>query len=361
VGCSALLVWLCFTTESRPQGAGVWEGLKWLAAGLLLYVSHALCFVVGVVWLVLSGTVLQRSLRGTAVHLLYLLPLFVATWFWYPMLSTSSMATPPLWVSTPLDRVSFSWLSDAALGGLKGPVESIVFGIMLAWIAVGIVQNRRALSGSADRSLLLAGCLFLVLSLVLPDKYMNTIRFGQRWVPLGMIMILLAVPAPACKPITPRVVAVATVAAFCAAVSSAWLSFERKELSGLQQALDALPASSRVLGLAFVQESDYVKGFPFIQTFAYSQVLKGGTLNFSFAEFSPCLVVYKKPFVRPWTGGLEWFPRRVEESDLDHFDHALICADDDFHSRWARHPRIAPVTGTGRWRLYRILPESNVR
>jgi hypothetical protein len=172
-----------------------------------------------------------------------------------------------------------------------------------------------------------------------------------------MIMLVLAVPAPVFRPVLRRAVAVVAVAAFCAATSLAWLSFEKKELSGLGKALDALPARSRVLGLAFVQESQFIKGVPFIQIFAYSQALKGGALNFSFAEFSPCLVVYKKPFMRAWTGGMEWFPRRVRESDLDHFDYVLIGADDRLHSAWAGHPRISPVTATGRWRLYRILPK----
>lgn len=357
IGWPLFLLWFVLTAEHESSSPGFTEAMKWLATGLLLYVSHVLWFAAGVLWLILHGLVIRRAIGATLQRLLYLAPLFVAIWFWYPMFSSSSMSTPALWVTTPIERLSFSWLSDAALGGMRGLVESLVFGGVCVWIVLGVASHRKNLARTIDWELLAAAGMFFCLVMALPDKYMNTIRFGQRWMPPAVIMLLLAVPAPDVRPIFRQAAALVTVAAFCLVSTLAWVGFERTELSGLQEALDALPASSRVLGLSFVQKSRFVKGFPFIQTFAYSQALKGGTLNFSFAEFSPCLVVYKKPFVRPWTGGMEWFPRRVTESDLAYFEFALVNGTGRFHEAWAKNPRLSPVTRTGRWRLYRILPD----
>jgi hypothetical protein len=219
-----------------------------------------------------------------------------------------------------------------------------------------MVQNRRDLRSAMDWDLFAAACMFFVVGLVLPDKFMNTIRFGERWMPGAMILMVLAAPAPVIRPVLRRAVALVAVAGLCVVLALTWLNFQRKELSGLREALNALPPAPSVLGLAFIQKSEFVTGVPFIQVFAYSQVLKGGTLNFSFAELSSCLVVYKTQFSRPWTGGLEWFPRRIRSTDLDHFRFALICATEQEHQFWRRQPRLTPVTTNGRWRLYRISP-----
>ncbi len=131
-----------------------------------------------------------------------------------------------------------------------------------------------------------------------------------------------------------------------------WL--QKTELSGLKETLDALPEKPRTLGLSFIQASNYVKGFPFIQVFAYSQVLKGGRLNFSFAEFSPCLVVYKTPFHTPWTPDLNWIPTRAQESDLTYFDYVILNGSEEMHEDMSARPVVKAVTGQGSWRLYAV-------
>ena len=359
IGFPAFCLWFALTSERDSSTKPIVRGLTLLVTAFLLYISHVLWFAAGVLWLGLSGLILRRDVRGSVRDLALLLPLFVAIWFWYPLFSHSSMATPALWVSGPLDRLTFSAICDSALGGIRGPTELIVLGAAFAWIGLGLLQHRTNLVELIDWPLLLAGGMFFTLAVVLPDKYMNTIRFGQRWMPPALIMFVLALPSPAVRPLIRRAAAIALVAIFCIFVSKAWLNFEHTELSGLPQALKALPESPRVVGLAFGNKSDFVKGYPFIQMFAYAQALKGGTLNFSFAEWSPCLVVYKKPFVRPWTRGLEWFPQRVQESDLNYFDYALFMGPDELYTKLAHDPRLAPVTTTGRWRLYRIRARQN--
>jgi hypothetical protein len=250
-------------------------------------------------------------------------------------------------------------MTDAALGGIKGPWESLIFALSLAWMLLSVWQNRREIREKIDWELLLAAGMFFVFVLVLPDKYMNTIRFANRWMPVAMMLLVLALPTPTLRPLLKQSVAVIVLAASCMVVSAGWLTFEKRELSGLKEALQALPDSPRLLGLNLVQQSEIIKGYPFIQIFAYGQVMKGGILNFSFAEFSPCLVVYKNRFKRPWTGGLEWFPSRVKESDLTYFDHVLINGTDQTHAGAAANPKLRPVTLEGRWRLYQILPSKH--
>lgn len=356
IGFPVFCLWLALTTDRHSAAFHIGHGLSLLSVGLLLYVSHVLWLAAGVMWLGLSGLIVRRDLKSCLAAMVWLAPLFVGIWLWYPLFSHSTMATPALWASGPLERLTFPAISDSAWGGVRGCSEPVALAVVLLWIGAGLLQNRSKLVDSVDWSLLLAGAMFFTLAVILPDKYMNTIRFGQRWMPPALILLVLAVPVPAVRPLLRQTAALGVVAAFSAVVSVAWVNFERKDLSGLPQALEALPDSPRVLGLAFERESDLVKGYPFVQTFAYAQVLKGGTLNFSFAEWSPCLVVHKKPFVRPWTGGLEWFPQRARQSDLDYFDYALIQGSEQLHNAWTSHQRLSPITKTGRWRLYRIEP-----
>ncbi len=369
VGWPAFLLWFYLTTEKPAEKLSVAQGLAWLGAGLLLYMSHVLWFIAGIAWLLMYTLVFRSPVRVAVARMAYLVPLIVAVAVWYPLLSHSTMATPALWGTDPLSRLSFEWLTDAALGGLRSfsltetqsafsprlDWEALFLALVLAWILLSIWQNRKEIRAKVDWELLLAAGMFFVFVLVLPDKYMNTIRFANRWMPITMMLLLLALPAPTLRPVWRQGVALLLVAAFCVPVSLGWLRFEKKELSGLPDALQALPDSPRLLGLNLVQQSEIIKGYPFIQIFAYGQVMKGGILNFSFAEFSPCLVVYKDRFMRPWTGGLEWFPDRVKESDLNYFNYLILNGTEQTHNAARAKERLKPVTSHGRWRLYEIL------
>jgi hypothetical protein len=354
IGWPAFLVWFSLNAEGSSDRFSLRDALMWLGCALILYMSHVLWFMAGVAWLALRGIVFRRPVKETLMRMAYVAPLVVVAWIWYPSLAGSSMATPPLWGSGPISRLAFSWLSDAALGGIKGPAVSFFFAAALGWVLASVVQHRKNLKNLIDKELLLAAGLFFVFVLLLPDKYMNTIRFGQRWMPPAIIMLLLAVPPPIFRPLLRQASALVVVAAFSITATTAWVRFEQKELSGLKEALAALPSSPKVLGLDLVQKSDLIEGYPFIQVFAYSQVLKGGMLNFSFAEFSPCLVVFKKRFEKPWTQGLEWFPRLVRESDFQHFDYVLINGTEQIHAASMAQSQLTPVTNVGRWRLYRV-------
>jgi hypothetical protein len=358
LGWPAFLLWIHVTTDKSQAGFSASNTFLWMGVALLLYLSHVLWLVAGVLWFLVHSIVFRRPLRDVIERSAHLAPVIIAVAIWYPRLAQSTMDTPAIWGTFLLSRLSLTWLTDAALGGLKGPAEGIVFGIVLVWLVASVAQHGREIRSRTDRELLLAAAFFFLLVLVLPDKYMNTIRFEQRWMPSAVVMLLLAVPPPRIAPLFRQGVALVTAVAFCLAVSVVWMTFERTELSGLRTALEALPEHPRVLGLSFIPESEYIEGRPFIQTFAYSQVLKGGGLNFTFAEFPSCLVVYKKPKQPPWTVGLEWFPERAKPSDLNYFDFVLINGDDNVHGLTEKQPRLRPETRQGRWRLYGIAPSS---
>lgn len=171
---------------------------------------------------------------------------------------------------------------------------------------------------------------------------------------VSCVLVALPLLAVSYPPITDLPQHTAQVRLFLETLVAIWTTFERAGLTGLRPALDALPASQRVIGLAFARSSALIRISPFVQTFAYAQVLKGGELSFSFAEFRHALVAYKAPRRPPWTPALEWLPWGVQPSDLSHFDYAIVAASAELHAQLPERLPVTPVTTAGTWRLYRV-------
>jgi len=359
VGWPVFLVWFLLTTREPAPNFTVRECLELLGAALLLYLCHLLWLLAGLCWLGLESLEVRRDFKLFLRRLTYLMPLIVPAIAWFPKISDSSWATPALWYTMPLSRISLSWLTEAALGGIRGPIEHVVVGVCVGWIVLSVLQNRKTLRSKVDWPLLLLSAMFFSFVMFLPEKYMSTIRFSTRWMPMAVISLLAAFPPPVLKPILRQAVALALVATFCLVTAASWIGFERKELSGLKESLNALPERPTVLGLSYIPSSGFVKAPAFIQVFAYSQVLKGGKLNFSFAEFPQSLVVYKSDFDPPWTIALEWFPKQVKDSDLKYFDFVLVNGTDAMHENIRSASLLTPLTAEGRWRLYKVVNRKN--
>ena len=152
-----------------------------------------------------------------------------------------------------------------------------------------------------------------------------------------------------------KILAIAVLAIFCGVTTAAWLDFERHELSGLIEAVDELPPGQRVIGIDLMQTSDKIKVWkPFIQTFAYAQAVKGGTLNFSFADFANSLVYYSPPRTITWTRGLEWNGATTTPFDLLQFDYALVGVRPDSAKEYqSLLSDLSPISKKGYWRLYK--------
>jgi hypothetical protein len=358
VGWPVFALWLLLTTGRRRNEVRWVDALLGFGLGVLLYVGHVLWLAAAVLWLAASTVVLRVPVRAALVRGLGFVPVLIVTTIWYPRLSAGGFTSPTVWIVSPIGRLSPTWLVDGFLGGLRGPIEFGIVAVLAGWVLLACAQHRgRSLRVVLDLGLLTAAAIFFVLALVLPDKHSNTILFGLRWLPIAGALALLACPPVRAKGIVTRLVPLAVLALLSFATVTTWRAFEAEEMSGLAESLAALPEEPRVIGLDFVKHSEFVMDRPFLQAFAYAQVLHGGQLNFSFADFVPSLVVFRDPGDRRWTVGLEWFAEQVLASDLAFFDYALVNGNGAVHERFSRLFGVPAVTGQGRWRLYRL--ESN--
>ncbi len=330
------------------------EVLAFFGAWVILYFAHIFWFLVAVGWLGVTHLFIRRDIKKLLLRAAGAVPLFALAAAWYPNLAAYGFKSQTVWATAPFERLLPTWLADASFGGLKGALEPVFFGLIVIWILLAWLPNRKGFGSKSDRNLLLLSALFFILALLLPDKHTNTIRFCQRWVPPGLAFLLLSLPEIKVRKSVLTVAVIASLCAFFGLTSLNWMAFERSELSGLGQSLEALPTHPRVIGLSYMKESAIVRGRPFIQVFSYAQVYRGGELNFSFADFGPSLVIYKKPRQLAWTSALEWFPERAKKSDLLSFDYALVSGDDSLHAGIAREDTLVPQTTSGRWRLYEV-------
>jgi len=361
MGFPLFALWLLALRREPPPGA---EGRSRLAAALtvtllaaLLYLAHALWFAAGLGWLAVDS--LLRLRRGEGWRLLArraagpaLVAALAAAWF--ASIAGTSFATPPLWVPQTWRRLLPGAWVEAAFGGLRGGIETVALAAILAWLGFALWGSRRQLRARTDRGLALLGGLFFAAALVLPDKLVNTIEFNDRWMPPAFALLLLAAPPLRLPRWVARTLALVLLAGFVAVTTGVWRQVERYELAGVEPALAALPDAPRVLGLDFVRSSVWLDHQPFLQTFAWAQVVHGGELNFSFADFPPSPVVYSPPRQPPWTPGMEWYPQAVRPGDFGWFDYVLVRAPEAVQRQFEAAPFLDAVTLPAPWRLYRV-------
>ena len=358
MGWPAFLLWLIVTTRAPLERFSWPRAGALLGCAVLLYVSHALWFAAGVIWLLLHGIVFRLPWRAVAWRVASITPILAGATIWYPHLAASGFVSATEWTTTPIGRLSFSWLADTGAGGLRGATKYGVLGAFIGWITLSAWQRRHAFWNLVDGELLLAGALCAACALLLPDKYMNTIEFAERWTPAALALLLLAVPAPAVTPSLLRAGMCAVAAVFSLSTTMAWNRFERSELSGLQEALDALPDSPRLVELDLIQQSAIVEKRPFVHLYAYAQALHGGTLYFSFAAFAPMPVIFKELRNPPWAAGKEWGAEPEDLADLRFFDFVIVGGDAELQERYRAMASLTPVTHDGVWRLYRTQPRA---
>lgn len=357
VGWPIFVLWFLVLGRNRTTPFSWTDGLSILAVALLLFASHALWLAAGMVWLVLSQVVFRAPLRTATLRIASLLPVMALAMHWYPKLAAAGFTSQTYWGLSPLQRLSPAWLVDAAFGGLRGPLEPLLLAFVAGWALLSVWQHRVRLLSQVDAEMVAAGIMFGTFALLLPYKHTNTIQFAERWFPIALTMLVLGLPAPAISLWLRRGGSVVLLGALCVYTATQWNWIEKRELSGLSQAIDSLPASPQVVGLDFLQTSSVLKIHrPFLQTFAYAQAVKGGSLNFSFADFASSLVVYQPPRSIPWTGGLEWLPERVTSSDLQFFSHAIVSGSPALHALAASKLMLQPLTHEGIWRLYAVTP-----
>jgi hypothetical protein len=258
----------------------------------------------------------------------------------------------PHWYTLPSDRLNPKWLIDAILGGLHGPMESLVLTGIGTWCFLAFFTNRGNIRTGIHFNFIWTGLFFAVIAFFAPDKYMNTISFASRWMPIALTFFLLALPEPKISSIYRTALPLLVVTIFFCTTGFLWYEFEKLENTGLAEALDAIPDQASVLGLDYMKGSIIVCGRPYMQTFAYAQVLHNSKINFSFAEHQNGIIITNTK--NSWTQGLEWMAEGVRGEDCQAFDYALINALDVFHAYISSPamPILKPITTSGQWRLY---------
>ncbi len=323
----------------------------------LLYFAHALWLLAALAWLGARTLLLERRrLAEGVVRFAAAAPALLVLLLRSRSLSSPQFDLAARWFDWPMGRLVR--VEDAVLGGLRGPVETVLVLLALAWVLAGLVAARRAVSPRPrlDTELALGGAFFLAAYLLLPDRYLNTLLFAQRWAPMAAILLVLAVPPPPRVSVFLRRAAIAAaVAGFVVVTALSWRAYDSEELAGLHEALQELPEAPSVLGLDLRKESAFFDARPGLQQFAWAQALRGGTLNFSFAEHPASLVIHRPGWKPSWTPGLEWHPERLQPTDFSYFDFVLVNADPKFHALLGELGAVAPVTDTLPWRLYRVV------
>lgn len=358
LGWPLFLAWLWVTLRSSERPSWAREGTLSTALGLLLYFTDAHWLVMAAVWLFVLWAVRRQTAGRLLLHTLALTPAILLTVFWFSGPGWQALTRPAHWAGGPLARLSPSWLADAALGGLSSDSETVVLGLAVSWLAVGTWQHRRGLRQHCDPALLLGAAILLATALLLPEFYEFTLKFAARWVPCGLTLLLLGAPAPALRPRHLMALALTVVGVFSLTTTALWTVFASVEMTGLREAVQALPAGKRQLGLDFIKTSSIVRHRPFLHAAVYGQVAKGGYVHYSFAAVPTSFVVFDAPRGTSWTPGLEWQAQLVKPSDFDSFDYVLLNGNDSIHRMWARSERLEPVTHEGQFRLYRVRASS---
>ena len=364
LGWPVFTLWYLFVIDYQKSRSIVLEFIIILTASFFLFFTHVFWLLAGIVFLVIGNILRKQNLQRWLLHCFGLIPVGIYSAIWFPRFAAARASLDfnltAYWHFSPLERLNPSWLLDAVLGGLRGPSEVLVIIGIILWIVLSLKTNWGQIQARTEKEFLLAGIFLVLIVLFAPEEYMNTIYFASRWAPVTMIFFLLALPLPR----IPRPLIITHAIFFLAILSFAtcyyWYRFEAAENSGLQESLNRITNNTMVIGLDFTHESKFLCGYPFLQTFAYAQVLYGGKLNFSFAEHHSGIVSFARADRIPqWTSGLEWYPERVNPSDFRQFDYALINGTENVHRLFTSLPELTQLTADGRWRVYQCERDTN--
>lgn len=356
LGMPLFVIWFLMNTEGPGDRFGLKDAITWIAMAFLLYFTHFLWFVACCVTVVAAGLFLRLPWRIILYRVACLLPVLVVFVYWWARPEDfNPYVVSPIWRTHYADRASLGMVVHFALGGLSGVAPHIVILGIVAWIVIGARQKWQNIWAEMDKGLFLTAVMVFGGVLILPDQVDISVLVWQRWLPVAAVFFVLAMPAPRMPVFWRRLVAVALVAVLSVGTTVAWVEFQKRDLSGLPEALDALPPNSRVIGLDYCKLSPLVEGRPYLQIFAYAQALKGGRLNFSLAEMNRCLVVFRDREFHPWTRKLEWYAEKAGPRDVRFFDFVIACGMTELvHKEILQGLPVTPVTTTGRWRLYRV-------
>lgn len=358
-GWPLFVLWLVLLNEEKGVLPSPRRLILMCLCALALMWAHSLWFAAAICALVLLDALRRRPLRHVVRHAIAVAPVVIVALVWFPHISASRLQigfdTDAHWLTTPWERIDPGTIVSDAIGGLTGAWDFAVLTLLVIWCALAAFTNRGNLKETWNRELGYIGLLMLAAVLFAPDKFMNTISFASRWFPAALVLFVIALPRPAIPRVLTLALPLAALIGYSEVTASHWRRYEKEELSGLTESLRSIPDSSRTLGLDYIKKSEFLRRRPFLQTFAYSQVLHGGELNFSFVIHGSGIVANTVPPVFTWTPTLEWSPEGADIRDFRQFDIALVNGTDATHAKLLNLGIVAPVTTQGRWRAYRCI------
>jgi hypothetical protein len=348
-----LLLAFCLPEEPAPP---ISLSQAVIAAGLLalLYFAHVLWLPCAAIAVLSAELPRADRKKRLALWAACAAPVGLAALAWFGALvgarGAAGFRTGVAYLTSLSARLEPRWAADALLGGVRGFLEPAFLVILAMYVVLSILRGRKLGTRAADRTLLWTGACLVTFAWLGPDVYANTLLLNERFLPVGSMLLLLALPPVASKLLRGSMLAAACL--FALGLCVAWALFEQEELSGLPEALASSPAPKSMVGLDYRHQSLVLRGYPFLQTFAYFQALRGGEVSFSFAEHGSGIVRQNAPKLHPWTPALEWYAERVTREDLAAFDCALVNGEPQIHAEFAQRWRLTTRQQDGHFRLY---------
>lgn len=325
---------------------------------LLLYYAHALVFLLSNA--VLAALCLLSRRRSHYRLLLTAAPAWGLALTWYPTLAelraASGANVAPGWQQTPLERLDLDALTDSLFGYILNPIENAMTIVLIGWVALAVFQHRHALRGLTNIPLLATSLFMLSGWLLLPEYYMNTIFFGERWLPLGATLLILALPSPSLPRRLATFVPITMFASMTAVAAVTLIQHEKEEQDGLLEALNSVKPTDSLIAVDRLGSS-YLKGSPDLQVFAYSQAMHGNDIHFSFAEHYSGIVIPRSRIERIVNQKEIWNELTAAGGTAREFNVLLVGADDTNHRMIAQTLKLGPGTPPNTtWRLYQLNP-----
>lgn len=358
IGWPLFCIFIAVARQETTRSQAVWLTV----VALLLYYAHALWFAMASAWLACFAICLrpQDKLRFSIA----LIPTTLLALIWYPELKASrqgsGVETGTIWLSMPGERLNYDAITDAMLGSISGPLESIFVGLLAAWLVFIIVTRWGTLEKQTDKPILLAGLALFLAYEALPSTYMNTIYFNARWLPCAMALLLISLPAPRVNRLYVGVLGLGMLTLLSAATLKSWQDWEEEHLRGFLDTLSVLDRNDRVLGLNMMDGSLHLKGRPGLQLFAYAQALEGADIFFSFAEHYSGAIQYRQPKLPNPARYQVWTPGTISKDDVQTYTKVIINSDEVLHNHFMRKLNLERMDNSQEaWRIYRPIRDKD--
>ena len=233
IGFPIFIAWYIYIIDQREERRPVQQLSIVFLLSLLFFLAHAIWLIVGIMYLGVEAFRRHRSMREFIYYGVALIPILVYSLLWYHGFSALRTSLrfdiAPHWFVQPLDRLNPLWVTDAILGGIHGPMEFLMLLGIGIWCSLSLYTNRGNICNSINFDFLLTGVFFTVIVFFAPDKFMNTIYFASRWMPIATTFFLLALPLPKIPSIYRTVIPLLISTIFFFTTGFLWYEFEAYE------------------------------------------------------------------------------------------------------------------------------------